>query len=86
MVSFKNILYPVALTEISPVGAPYVVTMASQFDAQVFLLHVLRRVDWFVDTYVAEQTKHDFRRIASDFESQVHAQAMLKPTALKSAI
>lgn len=83
MVRFKNILYPVALTEISPVVAPYVVTMASQFDAQVFLLHVLRRFDWFVDTYVAEQTKPDFKRIASDFESQVHAQAMLKLNGFK---
>ena len=43
MEEFKNILYPVALTDISSRIAPYVVTMAKQLDAQVHLLHVLRR-------------------------------------------
>jgi nucleotide-binding universal stress UspA family protein len=54
MEDFKRILYPVALTEISPKVAPYVVTLARQLDAQVHLLHVLRRFDWFVDTYVSD--------------------------------
>jgi nucleotide-binding universal stress UspA family protein len=54
MEDFKRILYPVALTEISPKVVPYVVTMARQLDAQVHLLHVLRRFDWFVDTYVSD--------------------------------
>ena len=49
MKEFKSILYPVALTEISPKVAPYVVTMTRQLGAQVHLLHVLRRFDWFVD-------------------------------------
>ena len=44
MAEFKNILYPVALTDISPKVVPYVVTMAKQLDAQVHLLHVLRRL------------------------------------------
>jgi nucleotide-binding universal stress UspA family protein len=42
---------------------------------QVHLLHVLRRFDWFVDTYVSDPPKPDFKRIASDFESQVLSQA-----------
>ena len=78
MEGFNKILYPIALTDISPIVAPYVVTMAKQFDAEVHLLHVLRRFDWYVDTYVSESPEPDFKRIASDFESQVLAQAKQK--------
>ena len=45
MAEFKNILYPIALTDISPKVAPYVVTLAKQLDAQVHLLHVW--LPWF---------------------------------------
>ena len=75
MAEFKNILFPVALTDISPVVAPFVVTMVNRFEAQLHLLHVLRRFDWFVDTYVSQPSETDFKRIASDFEDQVHARA-----------
>jgi len=78
MEGFKKILYPIALTEMSPIIAPYVVTMAKQFDAEVHLLHVLRRFDWYVDTYVSDPPEPDFIRIASDFESQVLVQAKQK--------
>ena len=78
MEGFNRILYPIALTDISPIVAPYVVTMAKRFDAEVHLLHVLRRFDWYVDTYVSESPKPDFKRIASDFESQVLSQAKQK--------
>ena len=78
MEEFKNILYPVALTDISPKVAPYVVTLANQLGAQVHLLHVLRPFDWFVDTYVSDPPKPDFKRIASDFESQILQQAQQK--------
>jgi nucleotide-binding universal stress UspA family protein len=78
MKGFNKILYPIALTSISPTVAPYVVTMAKQFDAEVHLLHVLRRFDWFVDTYVSDPPEPDFKRIASDFESQVLTQAEQK--------
>ena len=78
MEEFKNILYPIALTDISSKVVPYVVTMAKQLDAQVHLLHVLRRFDWFVNTYVSDPPKPDFKRIASDFESQVLEQAQQK--------
>ena len=83
MEDFKNILYPIALTDISPKVVPYVVTMAKQLDAQVHLLHVLRRFDWFVDTYVSDPPKPDFKRIASDFESQVLQQTQQKLEAFK---
>jgi len=78
MEDFKNILYPIALTDISPKVVPYVVTMAKQLDAQVHLLHVLRRFDWFVDTYVSDPPKPDFKRIASDFEDKLLLQAQQK--------
>ena len=83
MEDFKRILYPVALTEISPKVAPYVVTLARQLDAHVHLLHVLRRFDWFVDTYISDPPEPDFKRIASDFESQVRSQAQQKLEAFK---
>jgi nucleotide-binding universal stress UspA family protein len=83
MEEFKNILYPIALTDSSPKVARYVVTMAKQLDAQVHLLHVLRRFDWFVDTYVSDPPEPDFKRIASDFESQVMQQALQKLEAFK---
>jgi nucleotide-binding universal stress UspA family protein len=78
MKGFKKILYPIALTSVSPVVAPYVAMMAKQFDAEVHLLHVLRRFDWFVDTYVSDPPEPDFKRIASDFESQVMMQTKQK--------
>ncbi len=78
MAEFKNILYPIALTDISPKVAPYVVSLAKQLDAQVHLLHVLRRFDWFVDTYVQDSPKPDFKRIASDFEDKILIQAQQK--------
>ena len=83
MEDFKNILYPIALTEISPRVVPYVVTMARQLDAKVHLLHVLRRFDWFVDTYVSDPPEPDFKRIASDFESKIQLQTQEKLQAFK---
>ena len=78
MAEIKNILYPIALTDISLKVAPYVVSLAKQLDAEVHLLHVLRRFDWFVDTYVEDSPKPDFKRIASDFEDKILIQAQQK--------
>ena len=83
MAEFKNMLYPVALTAISPKVAPYVVTLAKKLDAKVHLLHVLRRFDWFVDTYVPDSPEPDFKRIASDFEDKILVQAEQKLEAFK---
>jgi len=83
MERFKNILFPIALTDISPSIAIYVETMAKQLDADVHLLHVLRRFDWFVNTYVSDPPEPDFKRIASDFEDQVLSQAQQKLDAFK---
>ncbi|MGB5986129.1 MAG: universal stress protein [Desulfobacterales bacterium] len=78
MEGFANILFPVALTDISPRVAPYVALMAQKFEARVHLLHVLRRFDWFVDTYVSDPPEPDFKRIASDFESQLMTRTQQK--------
>jgi nucleotide-binding universal stress UspA family protein len=78
MEGFKKILYPVALTSISPKVAPFVVALAKQLDAKVHLLHVLRPFQWFVDTYVEDPTEPDFKRIASNFENQIVQQAEQK--------
>mgnify|MGYP001825972189 FL=1 len=75
MVDFKNILFPVSLTDISPVVAPYVAAVAKRFGAKLHLLHVLRRFDWFVDTYVSQPSETDFKSIASDFEDQLLSRA-----------
>jgi nucleotide-binding universal stress UspA family protein len=83
MEPFKDILYPVALTDISSKVAPYVATMARQLDAQVHLVHVMRRFDWYVDAYVADPPEPDFKRIASDFESQMLSKAQEKLTAFQ---
>ena len=83
MAEFKNILYPVVLTDISPKVAPYVATLAKQLNAQVHLLHVLRRFDWFVDTYVQNSPEPDFKRIATDFEDKILIQAQQKLEAFK---
>jgi len=83
MEDFKNILYPIALTDASPKLASYVATMAIKFDAQVHLLHVLRSFDWFVDTYIPDPPKPDFKRIASDFEGQILQQAQQKLDSFK---
>jgi nucleotide-binding universal stress UspA family protein len=83
MVDFQNILFPVSLTDISPVVAPYVATVASRFDAKLHLLHVLRRFDWFVDTYVSQPSETDFKSIASDFENQLLSRAQQTLEAFK---
>ncbi len=83
MAEFKNILYPVALTDISPKVVPYVATLAKQLKAQVHLLHVLRRFEWFVDTYVPDTPEPDFKRIASDFEDKLLVQAQQNLKAFK---
>jgi nucleotide-binding universal stress UspA family protein len=83
MEDFKNILYPVALADTSVRVVSYVATMAKKFDAQVHLLHVLRRFDWFVNTYVVESPTPDIKRIASDFEDQILHQAQQKIEAFK---
>jgi nucleotide-binding universal stress UspA family protein len=73
MKKFKSILYPVALTDISPKVAPYVVTLAKQLDVPVHLIHVLRPFGWFVDNFLTELSETDSKHIGSDVDSQLHS-------------
>lgn len=78
MSGYRTILFPVSLTPISPGVAQHVALMAKKFEAEIHLLHVLRRFDWFVDTYVSQPSETDFKQIATDFESEVMVQAKKK--------
>lgn len=64
----KNILYPVALNEISPNIAAHVAATAKQLGAEIHLLHVLRPLNNLVDTYIKDSPTPDIKQIASDFE------------------
>jgi nucleotide-binding universal stress UspA family protein len=73
MEEIKSILYPVALTEISPKVAPYIVTMARQLDARVYLMHVVRPFNWFADNFMTELSEPESKRIARDFDPRLHS-------------
>ncbi|MEN8807367.1 MAG: hypothetical protein ABF291_07810 [Desulfobacterales bacterium] len=53
-------------------------TLARQLDARVHLMHVLRRLDWFVNNFLSELSGSNFKLIAEDFENQVQNQAKQK--------
>jgi hypothetical protein len=68
---FKKILFPVDLSEVSPIIAPYVGEMAARFDAEIHLLFVARILQHFTSIYVphpsvskfeAEIVQRDFPR------------------------
>jgi nucleotide-binding universal stress UspA family protein len=49
---FKNILFPVDLSETSPKVAPFVISMADKYDSKVHLLFVARAFQYFNSIYV----------------------------------
>lgn len=59
---FKKILFPVDLSEVSPMLAPWVRDLAIIFDAEVHLLFVARRLEHFTVVYVADQSIESFER------------------------
>ena len=52
MSPFKKILCPVDLSDVSPKIAPYVVSMAEKYDAEVFLLFIARLFKYYANIYV----------------------------------
>jgi nucleotide-binding universal stress UspA family protein len=52
MQAFKQILFPVDLSEVSPKVVPYVREMAEKFEAEVHLLFVARILQHFTSIYV----------------------------------
>jgi nucleotide-binding universal stress UspA family protein len=75
MTEFRKILFPVSLTKLSPIVAPYVASMAAKYGAEVHLLHITRELDGYVDAYIEESSEYDIKRVASDFEKEIHTGA-----------
>ena len=60
MQAFKQILFPVDLSEVSPKVVPYVREMAAKFEAEVHLLFVARIFRHFTSIYVPHPSIHKF--------------------------
>ena len=60
MQAFKQILFPVDLSEVSPKIAPYVIEMAVKFDAEIHLLFVARILQHFTSIYVPHPSVNKF--------------------------
>jgi len=58
---FRKILFPVDFSEVSPKIAPWVLTMANQFKAEVHLLFVARRLEHFAEMYVTFEDIQNFQ-------------------------
>ncbi len=66
MMSFKKILAPVDLSEASPKLAPYIITMATKFDAEIHLLFVARLLQYFTGFYVPHSSIAEFEKFLLD--------------------
>ena len=71
MKSFKKILFPLDLSEISPIIVPYVKNVAETYGAEVHMLFVARVFDYFKGIYVSHPS-------IDQFESEVIAGAQKK--------
>jgi nucleotide-binding universal stress UspA family protein len=62
MLSFNKILAPVDLSEASPKLAPYILTLATKFDAEIHLLFVARIMQYFTGFYVPSPAIAEFEK------------------------
>ena len=83
MDQFTRILFPVGLTEISPIVVPYVTSMAKKYTAEIHMLHIVRKMNFYADTYIRQTSKTDIKRHASNFEQERFTMAEKQLTALK---
>ncbi len=60
MKQIKKILFPLDFSKVSPFIAPWVLTMAEKFDAEIHLLFVARRLGHFSSINVAEASINCF--------------------------
>jgi nucleotide-binding universal stress UspA family protein len=60
MKPFRKILFPVDLSDVSPKIAPWVIMMAEQFAAEIYLLFVARKLDYYIRVYMAPELIKDF--------------------------
>jgi nucleotide-binding universal stress UspA family protein len=80
MEKFTRILFPVSLTEMSPVVVPYVTSMAEKYAAEIHLVHVVRKMTFYADSSISQPSKTDIKSHVSNFEkdSQQMAEKQLK--------
>lgn len=62
MKEFKRLLFPVDLSDVSPKIAPWVLSLAKTFDAEVHLLFVARQFEHFSRVYVAPESIESFEQ------------------------
>ena len=60
MKEFKKILFPVDLSEVSAKIAPYVSHVVEKFEAEIYLLFVVRQFRYYADAYIDAETVQDF--------------------------
>jgi nucleotide-binding universal stress UspA family protein len=60
MKTFKKILFPVDLSEVSPKITPWIIMMAERFEAQIHLLFVARTFEHLSAFYFNEASINDF--------------------------
>ncbi|MDY7032523.1 MAG: universal stress protein [Thermodesulfobacteriota bacterium] len=58
---FNKILFPVDFSDVSPKIVPWVLAMAAKFDAEVHVLFVARRLEYYSSVYVEYGTINDFQ-------------------------
>lgn len=75
MEQFTRILFPVSLTEMSPIVAPYVTSMAEKFSAEVHMVHVVRKMNFYADSFISQPSETDIKRHVSRFEEERLAMA-----------
>jgi nucleotide-binding universal stress UspA family protein len=66
MVTFDKILFPIDLSETSPLIVPYVKEIAKKFDAEVHLLFVVRMLEHFTHMHVSQIAIDTFQKEVLD--------------------
>jgi len=75
MEKFTRILFPVSLTEMSPIVVTYVMSMAEKYTAEVHMVHVVRKMNFYADSFISQPSETDIKRHASKFEQERLAMA-----------
>ena len=60
MTEFKKLLFPIDFSEVSPKMAPWALTVAKKFSAEIHLLFVARRLEHLSSLNVAQVSIEDF--------------------------
>ena len=66
MPEIKKILFPVDLSETSPLIVPHVRMMGEKFDAQIHLLFAARLLEFFTSIYVPHPSVDQFEKEISE--------------------